>query len=289
MIFLNYRKIDTTSETRSLKVIFDQIFGLEATFLDNYSIDSGEEWPEKLEFELCKSRILIVVMGPSWLKASDPYGYRLLDKANDWVRIEIEKALQNRIEIIPLLVAGAKFPPIDAFPNSIKDLSDYQFYELRDSHWKTDINPLIDRIQKILSTEISLSNVKFPEDCEHVSRLLTSDELSKKLSELKDWRLQTVEVPGKKNEKGSELVRKYEFATFQDAIKFMAEACIYIEKVNHHPKWENLWINLIVHLSTWNIGYRVSALDVDLAFYLENLFNNSYKPEKNKTIVKSAL
>ncbi len=59
----------------------------------------------------------------------------------------------------------------------------------------------------------------------------------------------------------------------------MSEASIYIEKVNHHPKWENLWINLVVHLSTWNIGYKVSALDFDLAFYLDSLFNTSYKPE----------
>ncbi len=32
MIFLNYRKIDSTPETRSLKVIFDQVFGVESTF-----------------------------------------------------------------------------------------------------------------------------------------------------------------------------------------------------------------------------------------------------------------
>lgn len=278
MIFLNYRKIDSTPETRSLKVIFDQVFGSDATFLDNYSIDSGEEWPEKLEFELCKSRILIAIIGPTWLKANDSYGHRLLDKPNDWVRIEIEKALYNKIEIIPLLVAGAKFPPVEALPNSIKEICNHQSYELRDSHWKTDISPLISRIEKVVSTEISLANVQFPEYCDHVSRLLTPDELTKKLSELTNWRIQTVEVPNRKNEKGSELVRKYEFTTFLDAIKFMSEAAVYIEKVNHHPKWENLWINLIVHLSTWNIGYKVSALDFDLAFYLDSLFNTSYKP-----------
>ncbi len=202
-----------------------------------------------------------------------------MDKQNDWVRIEIEKALHYKIEIIPLLVAGAKFPPLEALPESIKDISDYQYYELRDSHWKTDISPLISRIEKVVSTEISLSNVQFPEYCDHVSRLLTSDELSKKLSELTSWRIQTVEVPNRKSEKGSEVVRKYEFASFLDAIRFMSEASIYIEKVNHHPKWENLWINLVVHLSTWNIGYKVSALDFDLAFYLDSLFNTSYKPE----------
>ena len=277
MIFLNYRKIDSTPETRSLKVIFDQVFGVDSTFLDNYTIYSGEEWPEKIKFELFNSQILIVVIGPDWLKVNDSFGNKLLDNTNDWVRIEIEKALYNKIDIIPILVAGAKIPLAEDLPNSIKEICNYQFYELRDSHWKIDIIPIINRIEKFVASEISLSNVIFPEHCDHIPRFLTPTEFSNKLSELTSWRLQTLEVPNKKNELGNELVRKYEFVNFLDTIKFMSEAAKYIDKVNHHPKWENIWKNLFVHLTTHDIGHKISALDFDLAFYLEYLYNTSFK------------
>jgi pterin-4a-carbinolamine dehydratase len=42
--------------------------------------------------------------------------------------------------------------------------------------------------------------------------------------------------------------------------------------VDHHPRWENIWRTVTVWLSTWDIGHKVSRLDLELAQYFEALW-----------------
>ncbi len=77
-------------------------------------------------------------------------------------------------------------------------------------------------------------------------------------------------------------MRTYEFARFEDAIDFMAEATKHISVVQHHPRWENTWRTLRVWLSTWDIGHKPSQFDLDLAEYLDNLFGKYPTPKVKK-------
>ncbi len=58
----------------------------------------------------------------------------------------------------------------------------------------------------------------------------------------------------------------------------MLNATRHISKTDHHPRWENVWRTVSVWLSTWDIDHKLSHYDVDLAEYLENLYD-LYKPE----------
>jgi hypothetical protein len=60
------------------------------------------------------------VIGRQWLTATDNAGRRRLDSPRDFVRIEIEAALQRDIPVIPLLVQGASMPDEDNLPPSIQ-------------------------------------------------------------------------------------------------------------------------------------------------------------------------
>ena len=61
--------------------------------------------------------------GSGWMNAMDQEGqHRLLDPA-DFVRIEIESALERNIPVIPLLVDGVKMPPAEDLPESIRGLA----------------------------------------------------------------------------------------------------------------------------------------------------------------------
>ena len=73
-------------------------------------------------------------------------------------------------------------------------------------------------------------------------------------------------------------MRTYEFARFEDAIDFMAEAAKHISVVQHHPRWENTWRTVRVWLTTWDIGHKPSQYDLDLAEYLDNLFSKYSTP-----------
>lgn len=105
---------------------------------------------------------------------------------------------------------------------------------------------------------------------------LTSNELTEQLAAIPNWNLQTIDIPNKANAKGTELVRKYTFSSFADAIQFMSKAAPYIDQLNHHPKWENEWVNLIVHLTTHDLGYCISNLDITLAKFLDDLYSNYF-------------
>ena len=67
--------------------------------------------------------IFLAVIGNQWVNVRDSDGQRRLDNPGDYVRIEIESALNRRIPLIPLLVQGASMPTENELPLSIKDLA----------------------------------------------------------------------------------------------------------------------------------------------------------------------
>jgi pterin-4a-carbinolamine dehydratase len=69
-------------------------------------------------------------------------------------------------------------------------------------------------------------------------------------------------------------MRTFEFESFHDLIHFMNTAARFIDRIDHHPEWTNIWRTLVVYLTTWDIGFKPSMLDVDLAAYLDDLYKN---------------
>jgi pterin-4a-carbinolamine dehydratase len=70
------------------------------------------------------------------------------------------------------------------------------------------------------------------------------------------------------------VTRQFIFESFEDAIHFMATASRAIAKYDHHPEWSNKWRTVLVYLSTWDIGDKVSIIDIDVASYLNELYKN---------------
>jgi len=63
--------------------------------------------------------VIIVVIGPHWLTASDSSGVRRIDDPNDFVALEIASALTRSALVIPVPVDGASKRPRNpkyAFP-----------------------------------------------------------------------------------------------------------------------------------------------------------------------------
>jgi hypothetical protein len=84
-----------------------------------------------------------VMIGNDWLNARDSEGARRLDKDGDWVRLEIERALaRSDVEVIPVLVDGARLPPREELPPSLAGLRRLNAFELSDRRWDYDVNDL---------------------------------------------------------------------------------------------------------------------------------------------------
>ena len=72
-------------------------------------------------------------------------------------------------------------------------------------------------------------------------------------------------------EKDNTLYRKFEFKDFSEAFAFMTRVALIAEKMNHHPKWTNVWNTVEVWLSTHDAGDIVTDKDKKLAEKIDAL------------------
>jgi hypothetical protein len=121
-IFLSYRRDDSADATGRIYDRLVQRFGKEQIFKDVDSIPLGVDFREHLGNVVGRCNLVLVVIGDRWIDAG-PAGARRLDDAADFVRIEIEAALERKIPVVPVLVRGATIPADSALPPSLRALA----------------------------------------------------------------------------------------------------------------------------------------------------------------------
>jgi 4a-hydroxytetrahydrobiopterin dehydratase len=67
------------------------------------------------------------------------------------------------------------------------------------------------------------------------------------------------------------LYRKFEFKDFSEAFAFMTRVALIAEKMNHHPRWTNVWNTVEVWLNTHDAGNTVTDKDRKLAQKIDEL------------------
>lgn len=149
-IFINYRKSDSESATGRLYDDLDERYGSDQVFRDLYDIKAGEHWKQRLREGIDQCKAFLVIIGPTWLTATNETSKPRLNEAHDWVKQEIVMALKRNVRIIPVLVEGASVPKRKELPEELKALLDYQAQELSDKHWGHDLGELIGILDKII-------------------------------------------------------------------------------------------------------------------------------------------
>lgn len=150
-IFISYRRSDGGGYAGRIFDRLRQEFGEGQVFRDVDTIDSGTHFPDAIARQLEDCRVFVVIIGPTWVSASDENGVRRLDNPRDWVRIEITTALKRNVCIIPVTVGGAAAPAAQDLPEDLRSLADWQRRDLRDGDtWDNDLDLLVRRIAKEL-------------------------------------------------------------------------------------------------------------------------------------------
>lgn len=67
------------------------------------------------------------------------------------------------------------------------------------------------------------------------------------------------------------LYRKFTFRDFSEAFAFMTRVAIEAEKMNHHPRWSNVWNTVEIWLNTHDAGNIVTEKDEMLARNIDAL------------------
>ena len=72
-------------------------------------------------------------------------------------------------------------------------------------------------------------------------------------------------------ETDNSLYRKFTFRDFSEAFAFMTRVAMIAEKMNHHPRWTNVWNTVEVWLNTHDAGNIVTERDKKLAEKIDGL------------------
>jgi 4a-hydroxytetrahydrobiopterin dehydratase len=72
-------------------------------------------------------------------------------------------------------------------------------------------------------------------------------------------------------EKENTLYKKFQFKNFSQAFAFMTRVAIEAEKMDHHPRWENVWNTVEIWLNTHSAGNIVTEKDRELAKRIDGL------------------
>ncbi|MFT3979210.1 MAG: 4a-hydroxytetrahydrobiopterin dehydratase [Ferruginibacter sp.] len=74
-------------------------------------------------------------------------------------------------------------------------------------------------------------------------------------------------------EENNALYRKFEFPDFSAAFGFMSRVALAAEKMNHHPKWTNVYNTVEIWLSTHDAGDTVTEKDQQLSRKIDSIFS----------------
>jgi class 3 adenylate cyclase/ABC-type transport system substrate-binding protein len=177
-IFISYRREDSQDITDRIREHLARTYGTPDVFLDTDSIPGGVDFTQALDEALTQCDVVLVVIGPKWASTrqptdaappsndrddpDDPDGARARDRANDFVRLEVESALRRHKVVIPLLVGGAQMPQLSDLPQSLADLVNRQALPIRSGRdFLHDIDALVDTINRLRVSGAPTGTVTF--------------------------------------------------------------------------------------------------------------------------------
>lgn len=120
-IFISYRRDDSADVTGRLYDRLVARFGRERVFKDVDSIPLGVDFRTHLQEVVSACDVVVAVIGERWMSVGEGESRRL-DDTKDFVRIELETALQREIPIIPVLVGAARMPSVRDLPPTLAAL-----------------------------------------------------------------------------------------------------------------------------------------------------------------------
>jgi hypothetical protein len=148
-IFICYRREEARHAARLLAQAIEQRLPETQIFIDvdRRAIAVGENWKTKIEAAIDASDVLIALIGDRWLEIRDSEGARRLDNPDDALRLELKRALDRNILVIPALLDEARMPRADQLPPLISELVWRRGVELRHSRWDDDVGELIEELE----------------------------------------------------------------------------------------------------------------------------------------------
>jgi len=150
-IFISYRRDDSSANAGRLYDRLADAFGAENIFMDVDSISFGLDFAEAIGRAVASCDVLLAIIGPEWLTISER-GRRRLDDPDDFVRLEIEAALERNVRVVPVLVDEAELPSREELPESLQALVRRQTLRLTHDQFRIETQRLIEDLHRLSGT-----------------------------------------------------------------------------------------------------------------------------------------
>jgi hypothetical protein len=149
-LFLSYRREDSQYISDRIYDALCKAFGPESVFKDIDSVPLGADFRSVIADAISKCDAVLVVIGSRWLDCRDENASRRLDQPGDFVRSEIEAAIEQGATIIPLLAEQTRMPRAADLPSTLSSIVYFNAAEIRpDPEFSNDVARLIRSLQKI--------------------------------------------------------------------------------------------------------------------------------------------
>ena len=149
-IVISYRHSDSPAAAGRVCDKLRAHFGAASVFMDVTSNKPGRDFRRQIGKALRNCDVMIAVIGRKWLGDSRRGQPRILDE-HDFIRIEVETAMECDIPIIPMLVDGASMPAPDDLPETIKQFCYVHALDVDSGrHFHRDTDILINAINELL-------------------------------------------------------------------------------------------------------------------------------------------
>ena len=149
-VFISYRRQETAWPARQLYDVLVAELGADRVFKDVDDIDPGDDFVEQLQSAVGSCEVLLALIGPQWLTIKNAKGERRIDDPEDFVRLEVQTALnRDDVRVIPILVDNAKMPTPQELPPGLAALARRQAIEINPVNFDTR------RLMKVLNDTLN--------------------------------------------------------------------------------------------------------------------------------------
>jgi len=160
-IFICYRREDNAYPAHQIYGVLTNHFGSESVVFDVDTIPLGIDFREYLNKEVSKCDILLAIIGDQWIELLK----QRIDEPNDFVRIEIQAALEREIPVVPILVGNASVPLEKNLPPELARLAYRNAAEVRAGpDFQTHLKRLIDGLDYLLTGRMAAKKRKLKEE-----------------------------------------------------------------------------------------------------------------------------
>lgn len=152
-IFISYRRQDSEGYVGRLYDHLMRHFEAEQVFMDVDSIPLGVDFVTFLEQSVAECDVLLAVIGPLWVSATDADGSQRLMLDDDFVRIEVAAALAQGKVVVPVLVGGAKMPRSADLPADLQPITRRNAVMLEHARFARDVDRLVEAVRQLTAAK----------------------------------------------------------------------------------------------------------------------------------------